>query len=86
MPIRHYLNNEGVYSPVDIKTMSMALDNVCQGAPLDGPRSGKEAVAIRIIGACRGKRSPTKLRDRVLASEDRRGCLSRSISVVFAVE
>jgi hypothetical protein len=68
MPIRHYLNNDGVYSPVDIRTMSMALDDVCKALRLDGHAAGKEAVAIRIIElARRGERSPTKLRDRVLA-------------------
>jgi hypothetical protein len=68
MPIRYYLNNEGVYSPVDIRTMSMALDDVCKELRLDGHAAGKEAVAIRIIElARRGERSPTKLRDRVLA-------------------
>ena len=68
MPIRHYLNNEGVYSPVDIRTMSMALDDVCKVLRLDGHAAAKEAVAIRIIElARRGERSPTKLRDRVLA-------------------
>ena len=68
MPIRHYLNNEGVYSPVDIRTMSMALDDVCKVLRLDGHAAAKEAVAIRIIElARRGERSPTKLRDHVLA-------------------
>jgi hypothetical protein len=68
MPIRHYLNNDGVYSPVDIRTMSMALDDVCKALRLDDHAAGKEAVAIRIIElARRGERSPTKLRDRVLA-------------------
>jgi hypothetical protein len=68
MPIRHYLNNDGVYSPVDIRTMSMALDDVCKALRLDDHAAGKKAVAIRIIElAHRGERSPTKLRDRVLA-------------------
>jgi hypothetical protein len=68
MPIRHYLNSDGVFSPVDIRTMSMALDDVCKALRLDGHAAGKEAVAIRIIElAHRGERSPTKLRDRVLA-------------------
>ena len=68
MPIRHYLNNDGVFSPVDIRTMSMALDDVSKALRLDGDVAAKEAVAIRIIElARRGERSPTKLRDRVLA-------------------
>jgi hypothetical protein len=68
MPIRHYLNSDGVFSPVDIRTMSMALDDVCKALRLDGHTTAKEAVAIRIIElAHRGERSPTKLRDRVLA-------------------
>jgi hypothetical protein len=68
MPIRHYLNNDGVFSPVAIRTMSMALDDVCKALRLDGHAAAKEAVAIRIIElARRGERSPTKLRDRVVA-------------------
>jgi hypothetical protein len=68
MPIRHYLDNNGVFSPVDIQVMSMALDDVCKALQLDDHASAKEAVAIRIIELFRrGERSPTKLRDRVLA-------------------
>jgi hypothetical protein len=68
MPIRHYLNKDGVFSPVAIRTMSMALDDVCKALRLDGHAAAKEAVAIRIIElARRGERSPTKLRDRVVA-------------------
>jgi hypothetical protein len=68
MPIRHYLNSDGVFSPIDIRTMSMALDDVCKALGLDDHTAAKEAVAIRIIElAHRGERSPTKLRDRVLA-------------------
>jgi hypothetical protein len=67
MPIRPYLN-DGVFSPVGIQAMSMAFDDVCKALHLDGHAAAKEAVAIRIIElARRGERSPTKLRDRVLA-------------------
>jgi hypothetical protein len=68
MPIRRYLKNNGVFSPVDIEVMSMALDDVCEALRLDVDERAKEAVAIRIIElARRGERSPTKLRDRVIA-------------------
>jgi hypothetical protein len=68
MPIRHYLNNDGVYSPDDIQAMSIALDYVCKALRLDGDAAAKEAVAIRIIElARRGERDPTKLGDRVVA-------------------
>jgi hypothetical protein len=68
MPIRQYLNSDGVYSPDDIQAMSMAFDDTCQELRLDGDAAAKEAVAIRIIElARRGERSSTKLRDRVVA-------------------
>jgi hypothetical protein len=68
MPIRHYLNDNGVYSPVDIQAMSMALNDVCKVLRLDGNAAAKEAVAIRIVElARRGERNSSKLRDRVIA-------------------
>jgi hypothetical protein len=68
MPIRHYLSDDCVFSPVDIQLMSIALDDVCKALRLDDDARAKEAVAIRIIElARRGERNPTKLRDRVVA-------------------
>jgi hypothetical protein len=68
MLIRQYLNDHDGFSPDDIQAMSMALDDVCKALRLDDDATAKEAVAIRIIElARRGERSPTKLRDRVLA-------------------
>jgi hypothetical protein len=68
MSIRHYLSDDGVFSPVDIQLMSIALDDVCKALQLGGDAAAKEAVAIRIIElARRGERHPTKLRDRVVA-------------------
>lgn len=68
MSIQEYLNDNGVFSPVDLRGMSMAFDDVCKALRLDDYALGKEAVAARIIELSRrGERSPTKLRDRVLA-------------------
>jgi len=59
---------DGAFEPDDIKAMSMALDEVCASLSLNGDVEAKEIVAMRIIElARRGERSPTKLRDRVLA-------------------
>jgi hypothetical protein len=63
-----FLKQEPAFDPADIKAMSMALDDVCKALLLDGDERAKETVAVRIIElAGRGERSPTKLRDRVLA-------------------
>ena len=56
------------FEPDDIAAMSMALDDVCRELKIDGDAGEREVVAVRIIElAGRGERSPTKLRDRVLA-------------------
>jgi hypothetical protein len=48
--------------------MSMAFDDVCEALELDDNERARKTVAVRIIElARRGERSPTKLRDRVLA-------------------
>ena len=56
--------------PVDnLKAMSMALEDVCAALKIP-PDAGaaRETIAIHIIDLARaGERSPTKLRDRVLA-------------------
>jgi hypothetical protein len=63
-----FLKDEPAFDPADIKAMSMALDDVCKALLLNGDVKAKETVAVRIIElAGRGERSPTKLRDRVLA-------------------
>jgi hypothetical protein len=68
MPFQQYLDKNGVFSPVDIQAMSMAFDDVWKALGLDDHAAAKETVASRIIElARRGERSPTKLRDRVLA-------------------
>jgi len=61
-------NDEFVFDPADIKAMSMALDDICKSLELNGDKAARETVAVRIIElARRGERSPTRLRDRVLA-------------------
>lgn len=56
------------FDPKDIRAMSMALSDVCKTLNINGDVRAREVIAIRIIElARRGERSPTKLRDRVLA-------------------
>jgi hypothetical protein len=64
-----FLKNDAfVFDPADIKAMSMALDDICKSLELNGDKEARETVAVRIIElARRGERSPTRLRDRVLA-------------------
>lgn len=63
-----FLKNDTVFDPNDITAMSMALDEVCNALKVDGDATAREVIATRIIDlARRGERSPTKLRDRVLA-------------------
>lgn len=58
--------SDGVFDPMDITAMSVALDDVCKSLDLrEGP--AREVVAERIVDlARRGVRSATVLRDRVL--------------------
>ena len=58
-----------VFEPHDLMAMSMALDDVCKALKLAGSdNKARETIAERIIELVRrGERSPTKLRDRVLA-------------------
>jgi hypothetical protein len=62
------LMREGAaFNPQDIGAMSMVLDDVCKTLSLDRHQD-RRVIAIRIIElARRGERSPTKLRDRLLA-------------------
>jgi hypothetical protein len=63
-----FLQDAGVFEQADIKAMSMAFDDVCKTLELNGDAGARNTVAVRIIElAGRGERSPTKLRDRVLA-------------------
>jgi hypothetical protein len=66
--ISPFLTGQPVFGPRDLEAMSMALDEVCNALALNGDERARDTVAIRIIElARRGERSPTKLRDRVLA-------------------
>jgi hypothetical protein len=68
-----FLNEESAIDPRDIRAMSMALDDVCKSLKLSSDQRARETVAVRIIElARRGERSPTKLRDRVLAEAEGR--------------
>jgi hypothetical protein len=63
-----FLTDQPVFNPDDIAAMSMALDDVCNSLGIGADKTAKKVIAIRIIElARRGERSPTKLRDHVLA-------------------
>jgi hypothetical protein len=60
--------NGAVFEPLDIQAMSMALNDVRKALDINGDATAKEVIAIRIIElARRGERSPTQVRDRLLA-------------------
>jgi hypothetical protein len=66
--IHAFMSDSAAFDQQDIRAMSMALDDVCKALRINGDKTAKEVVAIRIIElARRGERSPTKLRDRLLA-------------------
>jgi len=66
--IAQFIPQNAVFEPTDIRAMSMALDDVCAALGLNGDVTARHVVASRIIElAQRGERSPTKLRDRLLA-------------------
>jgi hypothetical protein len=68
---------DGVFEPRDITAMSMALDEVCKELNVAGDGSAREIIAARIIELARlGERSPTKLRDRLLAEANGEGACS----------
>ncbi|HWX85780.1 MAG TPA: hypothetical protein VNZ48_19440 [Xanthobacteraceae bacterium] len=59
---------DAAFEPRDITAMSMALDDVCNALKIAGDSAAREVIAVRIIElARRGERSPTRLRDRLLA-------------------
>ena len=64
-----FLKKEASFDQKDITAMSMALDDVSEALKLnEDSEAARETLAIRIIElARRGERSPTKLRDRMLA-------------------
>ena len=58
----------GAFEPNDIQAMSLAYDEVCNALHINGDIRARETIAERVIElAWRGERSPTVLRDRVLA-------------------
>ena len=65
--ILSFLRNDA-FEPKDIDAMSMAIDDVCKELQINGDRAAREVIAIRVIELARsGERSPTLLRDRILA-------------------
>jgi hypothetical protein len=63
-----FLDDDPVFGPQDIETMSKALDDVCKALKLDGHTTAREVVATRIIElARRGERNANRLQERVLA-------------------
>ena len=68
MPITQFLTNGSAFGPDDIRVLSHALEEACNALNVNGDAKAREIVAMRIIElARRGERSPTKLRDRVVA-------------------
>jgi hypothetical protein len=66
--IVQFIPQNAVFEPTDIRAMSMALDDVCSALSINGNAKAQQVIAGRIIElARRGERSPTKLRDRLLA-------------------
>lgn len=58
----------GAFEPNDIDAMSLACEEICKALHINGDARARETIAARIIElARRGERSPTALRDRVLA-------------------
>jgi hypothetical protein len=56
------------FDPCDIQAMATALNDVCHALNIRGNATAREVIAIRIVElARRGERSPTNLRDRLLA-------------------
>ena len=65
--IVEFVREGAAFNPEDIRAMSMALEDVCKTLGVDQHRDRK-VIAVRIVElAHRGERSPTKLRDRLLA-------------------
>ena len=64
-----FLRDPPVFGPKSIKAMSMALEDVCNSLGIGTDKTAREVIAIRIIElARRGERSPTRLRDHLLAA------------------
>jgi hypothetical protein len=62
------LREQSSFGPKAINAMSMALEDVCTSLGIGADQTAKEVIAIRIIElARRGERSPTRLRDHLLA-------------------
>lgn len=62
------LDAETAFDPETTAAMATALEQVCDALGINRDQTAREVVAIRILElARRGERSPTKLRDRVLA-------------------
>ena len=68
MSILPFLKDEAAFDPNDVRSMSMAFDDVCEVLKISqGETQRREVVAYRIIEiARRGGHSPMLLRDRVL--------------------
>jgi hypothetical protein len=63
-----FLREQSAFGPKSIKAMSMALEDVCSSLGIGTDKTAKEVIAIRIVElARRGERSPTRLRDHLLA-------------------
>jgi hypothetical protein len=61
-----YLQDDA-FDPDALRSMSIALEEVCRTLHVDGDQRAREALAVRVIElARRGEREAERLRDRVL--------------------
>ena len=71
--ISAYIQNEP-FSSSDIKTMSAALDDVCEALKINGDAVAREVIAVRIVElARRGERDRRKLTERLVAEANGSG-------------
>jgi len=62
---------EAAFDQKEITAMAMALEDVCNTLKVGNNKTAREIIAARIIElARRGIRSPTKLRDHLLADSE----------------
>jgi len=68
--------NDSAFEPKQITAMAMALEDVCKELNINGDLRAREIIASRIIElARRGEKSPTKLRDHLIAEANGQTCV-----------
>jgi hypothetical protein len=75
MPIRQYLDEQGVFGPQALKAMSDALEQACTALYINGDARQREIIATRIIDLARsGVIDAKTLSERVIAEENPQDC------------